>query len=95
MRLQFQNLYYTITFLTAGVAELVDASDSKSDDGNIVWVRVPPSVPAVRVIKSHQPLPLYSSKEIRQALPKKQIKQINSSNQFPPEYLHQLALRGF
>lgn len=28
----------------ARVAELVDASDSKSDDGNIVRVRVPPRV---------------------------------------------------
>ena len=28
----------------AEVAELVDASDSKSDGGDIVWVQVPPSV---------------------------------------------------
>jgi hypothetical protein len=28
----------------AEVAELVDALDSKSSNGNIVWVRVPPSV---------------------------------------------------
>src|SRR5215207_5001916 len=27
----------------AGVAELVDAPDSKSGEGNLVWVRVPPS----------------------------------------------------
>ena len=35
---------YTL-ILCAGVAELVDAPDSKSGDGNIVWVRLPPSVP--------------------------------------------------
>lgn len=29
----------------AEVAELVDAPDSKSGDGDIVWVRVPPPVP--------------------------------------------------
>jgi hypothetical protein len=29
----------------AGVAELVDASDSKSDSGNRVWVRFPPPAP--------------------------------------------------
>lgn len=29
----------------AGVVKLVDAPDSKSGDGDIVWVRVPLSVP--------------------------------------------------
>src|SRR5918999_4919245 len=31
-----------LPFLTAGVAESVDAPDSKSGEGNLVWVRVPP-----------------------------------------------------
>ena len=30
---------------TADVAELVDARDLKSLDGNVVWVRVPPPAP--------------------------------------------------
>lgn len=30
----------------AGVMELVDVADSKSADGNIMWVRVPPPAPA-------------------------------------------------
>jgi hypothetical protein len=30
----------------ADVAELVDARDLKSLDGNVVWVRVPPPAPA-------------------------------------------------
>ena len=33
---------YMHPFLTAGVAESVDAPDSKSGEGNLVWVRVPP-----------------------------------------------------
>ena len=35
----------TDPFISAGVAELADAADSKSADRKIVWVRVPP--PAV------------------------------------------------
>jgi hypothetical protein len=31
----------------ADVAELVDARDLKSLDGNVVWVRVPPPAPIV------------------------------------------------
>jgi hypothetical protein len=31
----------------ADVAELVDARDLKSLDGNVVWVRVPPPAPKV------------------------------------------------
>jgi hypothetical protein len=31
----------------ADVAELVDARDLKSLDGNVVWVRVPPPAPAI------------------------------------------------
>ena len=30
-------------FISAAVAELADASDSKSDAGDSVWVRVPPA----------------------------------------------------
>ena len=37
-----------LLFLTAGVAESVDAPDSKSGEGNLVWVRVPP--PALKEI---------------------------------------------
>ena len=38
-------LGFVIIRCNAGVAELVDAPDSKSGDSDIVWVRVPPSVP--------------------------------------------------
>ncbi len=31
----------------ADVAELVDARDLKSLDGNVVWVRVPPPAPLI------------------------------------------------
>ena len=31
--------------ICAGVMELADVTDSKSVDGNIVWVRVPPPAP--------------------------------------------------
>ena len=31
--------------LNAGVVELADALDSKSCDGDIVWVRLPPPAP--------------------------------------------------
>ena len=34
--------------IKAGVAELVDAPDSKSGMGNHVWVRVPPQAPLLR-----------------------------------------------
>ena len=39
--------YNTICYTNAiaDVAELVDAHDSKSCDGNIMWVRLPPSAP--------------------------------------------------
>ena len=39
-----------MTTAIAEVAELVDAPDSKSGDGDIVWVRVPPSVQLHRFI---------------------------------------------
>jgi hypothetical protein len=34
--------WYNVAVLHAGVAELVDAPDSKFGEGNLVWVRVPP-----------------------------------------------------
>ena len=37
--------YFVRLPLRAGVAELVDAPDSKSGGGNPVWVRFPPSAP--------------------------------------------------
>jgi hypothetical protein len=37
----------------ADVAELVDARDLKSLDGNVVWVRVPPPAPDL-IIKQNQ-----------------------------------------
>ena len=39
----------------ADVAELVDARDLKSLDGNVVWVRVPPPAP-VGLLPLFQPL---------------------------------------
>ena len=36
--------YVNIIFVRAGMSELADEADSKSVDGNIVWVQVPPQV---------------------------------------------------
>ena len=51
--------YVNIIFVRAGMSELADEADSKSVDGNIVWVQVP--LPAVfeRFLKTRN-LFLYS-----------------------------------
>ena len=49
----FQVRAQTLPFpLTAGVAESVDATDSKSVVRKDVWVRVPPSVPGPGVAEA-------------------------------------------
>ena len=39
----------------ADVAELVDARDLKSLDGNVVWVRVPPPAPSKDALRATGP----------------------------------------
>lgn len=39
--LQMRLSYVNIIFVRAGMSELADEADSKSVDGNIVWVQVP------------------------------------------------------
>src|SRR5215217_3691833 len=39
--------WYNVEVLQAGVAELVDAPDSKSGGRKVVWVRVPPPAQAI------------------------------------------------
>ena len=43
---------YAIITLSACVAELVDALDSKSSNSDIVWVRVPPQAPFIVITNS-------------------------------------------
>ena len=43
----------------ADVAELVDARDLKSLDGNVVWVRVPPPAPIFTVADSFKYLKIH------------------------------------
>ena len=52
--------YVNIIFVRAGMSELADEADSKSVDGNIVWVQVP--LPAVfeRFLKIRNLFLLYS-----------------------------------
>ncbi len=40
-----------LKYIFAGVMELVDVADSKSADGDIMWVRVPPPAPEKPVQK--------------------------------------------
>ena len=44
--------YVNIIFVRAGMSELADEADSKSVDGNIVWVQVPLPAPQVSNRKS-------------------------------------------
>ena len=41
-------VWYNIWVDDAGVTESADVPDSKSGDGNIVWVQVPPPAPQKR-----------------------------------------------
>ena len=41
--------YVNIIFVRAGMSELADEADSKSVDGNIVWVQVP--LPAIKDLR--------------------------------------------
>ena len=43
--LSYEN-FGSFSIKCAGVMELVDVADSKSADGDIVWVRVPPPAPS-------------------------------------------------
>src|SRR5690606_16293266 len=45
--------YNSASFLPAGMAELVDAADSKSAGGNILRVRVPLPVPRIKHLRRH------------------------------------------
>jgi hypothetical protein len=60
----------------ADVAELVDARDLKSLDGNVVWVRLPPPAPGRPVLPQRPPHqqniennPMQSSKRVGAAFP--------------------------
>src|SRR5690349_16734856 len=63
----------------ADVAELVDARDLKSLDGNVVWVRVPPPAPAFARGASEgcraeaQRAKAGSSRELRLGRPRRKI----------------------
>jgi hypothetical protein len=50
----------------ADVAELVDARDLKSLDGNVVWVRLPP--PAPHVVSNHGTTPVVAARERDKAI---------------------------
>ena len=46
--LKIHSTYVKIILVLAEVAELADASDSKSEALKSVWVRVPPSAPNIK-----------------------------------------------
>ena len=56
--LQILPYYDNIIFVRAGMSELADEADSKSVDGNIVWVQVP--LPAVCIVVDHIAILYYS-----------------------------------
>src|SRR5258707_5154746 len=45
---------FSMEVTKADVAELVDARDLKSLDGNVVWVRVPPPAPSKKRVSRHR-----------------------------------------
>ena len=55
--------YVNIIFVRAGMSELADEADSKSVDGNIVWVQVP--LPALTFLQVPSSLKYFSKNFLR------------------------------